>query len=46
MINIKNPPNFGGFSSLRVSPLKILTKGRAFGNRKGSALDPQAFEKA
>ena len=34
MINIKNPPNFGGFSSLRVSPLKILTKGRAFGNRK------------
>jgi len=32
--------------NLRVSPLKILTKGSAFGNRKGSALDPQAFEKA
>ena len=28
------------------APLKILTKGSAFGNRKGSALDPQAFEKA
>ncbi|MBQ2444638.1 MAG: hypothetical protein II501_05105 [Clostridia bacterium] len=32
--------------NLGVSPLKILTKGSAFGNRKGSALDPQAFEKA